>query len=97
MTAQWYRQYTRYDFKEMKVIGKDFFYLAIEKGIRPENYQSLVAIGYPYGMLGALISAVAANQLEEKQNRKPLPIADALYRMRMDPLTGTGKRVERVK
>lgn len=94
---KWYRPCTNSDFKEMKIIGNDFFYVTILKGIRPDNYQPIAGIGYSYGIIGALATTAVAGILQENQKSKPLPMADALYRMRLDPVTGTGQRIERLR
>jgi hypothetical protein len=94
---KWYRPCAIADFKEMKMTGNNFFYQAILKGIRPQNYQPIAGIGYPYGILGALATTAIAGMLQNNQNSKPLPIADALYRMRLDPVTGRGQKIERLR
>lgn len=94
---KWYRPYTQTDFKEMKRVGNDFYYYAIQKGIHLEDYSAVAGVGAPYGAVGALISTAVAGAFQDRQKRKPIPMADALYRMRLDPVTGAGKRVERLR
>ena len=94
---KWYRPCAIADFKEMKVTRNNFFYQAILKGIKPDNYQSIAGIGYPYGLIGALATTAIAGILQNNQKHKPIPMADALYRMRLDPITGKGQKIERLR
>ncbi|WP_162903151.1 hypothetical protein [Taibaiella koreensis] len=94
---KWFRPYTETDFKEMKRAGNDFYYYAIQKGIHIEDYSAVAGAGASGGILGTLISTAAAKAMQDRQYRKPIPMADALYRMRIDPVTGKGKRVERLQ
>ncbi len=94
---KWYRPCAIADFKEMKRTENNFFYLAIKKGIKPDNYQPIAGIGYSYGIIGALATTAIAGVLEHNQKQKPIPLADALYRMRLDPITGKGQKIERLR
>lgn len=94
---KWYHPYTQTDFKEMKRAGNDFYYYAIQKGIHLEDYSAVAGAGAGAGLLGTLISTAVAKVLQDREYRKPVPMADALYRMRIDPITGEGKRVERLR
>lgn len=94
---KWYRPYTANTFKEMKKIDGDFYYFGISKGLKLEDYSSIGMVGYPYGAIGALITTGVAHVLNEKERSKPPVYDDALFQMRLDPVTGNGKKLDRVR
>jgi hypothetical protein len=94
---KWYRPYTANTFKEMKMTDGDFYYFGISNGLKVEDYSSIAGVGYPYGAIGALLTTGIANVLNENERGKPPVYDDALFRMRLDPLTGKGKKLERVR
>jgi hypothetical protein len=94
---KWFKPYTANTFREMKMTDGDFYYFGISKGVKLEDYSGVASIGVPYGVLAAVVTANIAHSLNEKEKRKPLVYDDALFRMRLDPLTGKGKKLERIR
>jgi hypothetical protein len=92
---KWYHPYSATDFKEMKIKNGDFYYFEIQKGLYVEDYSSLRSAGFQFGAIGALMYTASASALENRQAKKPPKYKDALYRIRLDPVTGKGVRVER--
>lgn len=94
---KWFKPYTANTFKEMKVIDGDFYYFGISKGVKLEDYSSIAGVGYPYGAMATLLTTGIAHIINENQKGKPLVYDDALFRMKLDPLTGKGKKLERIR
>lgn len=94
---KWFKPYTANTFREMKVIDGDFYYFGISKGVKLEDYSGIAGVGFPYGAIASVVTANIARSLNEKEKRKPLVYDDALFRMRLDPLTGKGKKLERIR
>jgi hypothetical protein len=94
---KWFKPYTANTFKEMKMIDGDFYYFGITEGLKLEDYSAVAGVGIPYGALAAVITTSIAHGLNEKEKSKPLEYDDALFRMRLDPLTGKGKKLERIR
>jgi hypothetical protein len=94
--GKWYRPYTNNDFEVMTFENGDFYYLAIQKGLYVDDYSSLSRTGYQFGALGALAFSGASSILEDQQYRKPAEFKDALYRLKLNPLTGQGGRIDRL-
>jgi hypothetical protein len=94
---KWFKPYTANTFKEMKMIDGDFYYFGISKGVKLEDYSSVSGVGIPYGSIATALTSAIARGINENQKRKPLVYDDALFRMRLDPLTGKGKKLERIR
>lgn len=94
---KWFRPYTANTFKEMKMIDGDFYYFGISNGLKLEDYHSTLVVGNPVALLASLAAAGIMHELNESQKRKPPVYDDALFRMRLDPLTGKGKKLERIR
>jgi hypothetical protein len=95
--GKWYKRYTENTFREMKLIDGDFYYYDILKGLKIEDYSSVAAAGMPFGLIGALAATGVALAFQEGQRGKPREYHDALFRMKIVPETGAGRKLERIR
>jgi hypothetical protein len=84
---KWYRPINTSTFMPMSFENGDFYFYEIQKGLFIKDYS-----GMRVGLAGTITSAI----LEGQQRRKPPEFKDALYKIRFNPFTGKGVRVERV-
>jgi|GEM_PF-4467545 len=93
---RWFKK-TGEDFWEMKFENGDFYYYDYCKGFALINNQYIASIGYSYGIIGSIIGSAAQIVVNNIQKKIPIQLADGLYLMRLDPITGTGKRTKRLE
>ncbi len=94
---KWYHPVSKYDSKEIKFENGNCYYLEIDKGLYVEDYSSLAGGGFMFGALGALAYAGTAAIMQDIQSKKPAKFKEAFYKLRLDPATGEGIKVERLE
>lgn len=94
---KWYRPCSLNDFMEMKMVDGDFYYYAILPGLKLDDYTSMAAVGYPYGLIGGMVAGGISGALNAREKKKPATYTDALFRMRLNAGTGRGSKMERLR
>ncbi len=90
------RAYTT-DFEEMKLMDGDFYYNEVLYGLSLQDHSAVAySVGANFGAIGGAIGGAVAQGLNNREVNKPRKYDAAIFRMKLDPVTGNGKKQKRL-